>query len=144
MRNIPAGCVLSFFNATVSLIFSPLPLGVGGSADSWQNQLTYFSGLGYEVVAPDLLGHGFSSTPDKVKCYTFAKLFRDVLTVFDHFCVAGGRPNSTVIIGHSYGGSFATAIARSRPDHVKVLVSAKLRHKQLKSSLNPILKQLKR
>lgn len=99
-------------------------IGVGGSADSWQNQLSYFSGLGYEVIAPDLLGHGFSSTPDKVSCYTFPKLFRDVLTVFDHFCVAGGRQNSTVIIGHSYGCSFATAIARSRPDHVKVLVSA--------------------
>ena len=42
-------------------------LGVGGSADSWQNQLTFFSSLGYEVIAPDLLGHGFSSTPGEIK-----------------------------------------------------------------------------
>jgi hypothetical protein len=64
---------------------------VGGSADSWQNQLLFFSELGYEVVAPDLLGHGFSSTPDRANAYTFSKLFHDTLTVFDHFCVAGGR-----------------------------------------------------
>jgi len=97
--------------------------GVGGSADSWQNQLSHFSSLGYEVIAPDLLGHGFSSTPNKPKAYVFTKLFRDVLTVFDHFCVGMGRQNPVVLIGHSYGSSISTAIARSRPDHVKVLVS---------------------
>ena len=96
--------------------------GVGGSADSWQNQLTFFSALGYEVIAPDLLGHGFSSTPDRPKAYTFTKLFRDTLTIFDHFCVSGGRQNPCVVIGHSYGGSIATALARSRPEQIKVLV----------------------
>jgi abhydrolase domain-containing protein 8 len=95
---------------------------VGGSADSWQNQLTFFSALGYEVVAPDLLGHGFSSTPDRPKAYTFTKLFRDTLTIFDHFCVSGGRQNPCIVIGHSYGGSIATALARSRPEQIKVLV----------------------
>jgi pimeloyl-ACP methyl ester carboxylesterase len=95
---------------------------VGGSADSWQNQLTFFSALGYEVIAPDLLGHGFSSTPDRPKAYTFTKLFRDTLTIFDHFCVSGGRQNPCVVIGHSYGGSIATALARSRPEQIKVLV----------------------
>ncbi len=74
------------------------------------------------MIAPDLLGHGFSSTPNRPKAYVFTKLFRDVLTVFDHFCVGLGRQNPVVLIGHSYGSSIATAIARSRPDYVKVLV----------------------
>jgi pimeloyl-ACP methyl ester carboxylesterase len=59
---------------------------------------------------------------DRPKAYTFTKLFRDTLTIFDHFCVSGGRQNPCVVIGHSYGGSIATALARSRPDHIKVLV----------------------
>ena len=31
--------------------------GVGGSANIWTNQLTYFAALGHEVIAPDLLGN---------------------------------------------------------------------------------------
>ena len=30
--------------------------GVGGSANIWSNQLSYFANLGHEVIAPDLLG----------------------------------------------------------------------------------------
>ena len=30
--------------------------GVGGSANIWSNQLSYFADLGHEVIAPDLLG----------------------------------------------------------------------------------------
>ncbi|XP_017582167.1 PREDICTED: protein ABHD8, partial [Corvus brachyrhynchos] len=37
--------------------------GVGGSLDIWKEQLEFFSKLGYEVVAPDLAGHGCSSAP---------------------------------------------------------------------------------
>ena len=60
--------------------------GVGGSADKWRGQIDYFNGdLGYECVAPDLIGHGFSSAPDRPKSYTFTKLLRDIVTIFDHF-----------------------------------------------------------
>jgi hypothetical protein len=83
--------------------------GVGGSATIWTSQISYFTARGYEVVVPDLLGHGFSSVPDDPKSYTFNKLFRDVLTIFDHY-VYEGRP--CAIIAHSYGCSFAAALSR--------------------------------
>ena len=66
-----------------------------------------------------MLGHGFSSCPDKAKAYTFTKLFKDVLTVFDSY-VAEGR--QCVLLAHSYGCSFSVALARTRPERVAVLV----------------------
>ena len=83
--------------------------GVGGSASVWTPQIDHFTALGYEVVAPDLLGHGFSSVPDDPSSYTFSKLFRDVLTIFDHY-VYEGRP--CAVFAHSYGSSFAAALSR--------------------------------
>ena len=102
----------------------PLPVlffihGVGGSASTWTKQIEYFAQKGYEVVAPDLLGHGFSSVPDNAKSYTFSKLFRDIITIFDHYI---GQSKPCVIIAHSYGCSFAIALARSRPQIISSLV----------------------
>ena len=113
--------------------------GVGGSANTWITQLSYFSdSLGYECVATDLLGHGFSSAPDKSKSYTFKKLLRDTFVVFDHFTATSSmnlapsvtendfettlEPRSCVVIGHSYGCAIAASLAKQRPDNVKMLI----------------------
>ena len=93
--------------------------GVGGSADSWTSQLAYFVGQGYECVAPDLLGHGYSSCPDNQKAYTFTKLFKDVLTIFDTYIQENRK---CIIFGHSYGCSFSTALTRVRLERIVTLV----------------------
>jgi len=93
--------------------------GVGGSADMWSSQFSHFRSQGYHVIAPDMLGHGFSSCPDKAKSYTFTKLFKDILYVFDTY-IPDDR--TCVIIGHSYGCSFSVALARARADKVVSLV----------------------
>ena len=111
--------------------------GVGGSANTWSTQLSYFSdSLGYECVSTDLLGHGFSSSPDRAKSYTFKKLLNDTFVVFDHFTATSSmnmvpsgsdlddelEPRSCVVIGHSYGCAIAASIAKQRPDNVKMLI----------------------
>ena len=93
--------------------------GVGGSADIWSSQISYFVSQGYQVVAPDMLGHGFSSCPDKAKAYTFPKLFRDVLSVFDAYIP---EDQKCVVFGHSYGCSFTVALARARMERITTLV----------------------
>ena len=72
--------------------------GVGGSADVWNSQLDFFASLGLEVIAPDLLGHGFSSCPDNVKDYHFNEILADVEALFDKYC-----KRQNIIIAHSYG-----------------------------------------
>ncbi|NWU00436.1 ABHD8 protein, partial [Urocynchramus pylzowi] len=59
--------------------------GVGGSLDIWKEQLEFFSKLGYEVVAPDLAGHGCSSAPPVAAAYTFYALAEDMRAVFKRY-----------------------------------------------------------
>ncbi|GLH14391.1 Uncharacterized protein GBIM_18807 [Gryllus bimaculatus] len=92
--------------------------GVGCSADLWSHLLYYFGEEGYEVVAPDMLGHGFSSTPDSPCAYTFHNLLKDTLDIFDKFV----GEMKCVVIGHAFGCSLAAALARYRPQQVSQLV----------------------
>ena len=93
--------------------------GVGGSADIWSNQFNHFTKLGFTCVAPDMLGHGFSACPDSSKAYTFSRLFKDVLAIFDAYVPEERR---AVVFGHSYGCSFSVALARTRPERVTTLI----------------------
>lgn len=72
--------------------------GVGGSSDVWQSQMHYFACEGYEIVAPDLIGHGFSCTPEDAQAYHFKEIGADLEEIFDKYC-----KKKNVIIGHSYG-----------------------------------------
>lgn len=72
--------------------------GVGGSLDIWGSQLDYFSQLGYEVIAPDLVGHGASSAPQIPAAYTFYALAEDVRIIFKRYA-----KRRNILVGHSYG-----------------------------------------
>ncbi|XP_070542260.1 protein ABHD8-like [Ptychodera flava] len=91
--------------------------GVGGSSDVWTKQLQYFANHGYEVVAPDMLGHGFSSTPRDASAYSFFQLYQDLLAVFDKYST-----KRNILIGHSYGASFTAKIATERRSVVRKLI----------------------
>uniref|UniRef100_A0A8C5RRS1 Protein ABHD8 n=1 Tax=Laticauda laticaudata TaxID=8630 RepID=A0A8C5RRS1_LATLA len=91
--------------------------GVGGSSDIWKEQLAFFAGLGYEVVAPDLAGHGASSAPQIAAAYTFYALAEDLRSLFKRYA-----KKRNVLIGHSYGVSFCTFLAHEYPDLVHKVV----------------------
>ncbi|ESO87579.1 hypothetical protein LOTGIDRAFT_75209, partial [Lottia gigantea] len=91
--------------------------GVGGSSDIWKSQIDYFRKLGYEIVAPDLIGHGLSCAPKDLKSYHFDQIAADIEEIFDKYC-----KRNNVVIGHSYGCSFAAFLARNRTRRVTKLV----------------------
>lgn len=91
--------------------------GVGGCGDVWYHQLKYFQEAGFEMVIPDMLGHGFSKAPKQTSAYKFRELAADMLAVFDRYA-----KKRNVLIGHSYGGSFCTLIAKERSRKVTKLV----------------------
>lgn len=72
--------------------------GVGGSLDIWNSQLDFFSRLGYEVIAPDLAGHGASTAPQIAAAYTFYALAEDLRAIFKRY-----SRKRNILIGHSYG-----------------------------------------
>ncbi|XP_074834481.1 protein ABHD8 [Carettochelys insculpta] len=91
--------------------------GVGGSLDIWKEQLDFFTKLGYEVVAPDLAGHGASSAPQIAAAYTFYALAEDMRAVFKRYA-----KKRNILVGHSYGVSFCTFLAHEYPDLVHKVI----------------------
>ncbi|MFJ9055552.1 alpha/beta hydrolase [Streptomyces sp. NBC_00111] len=102
------------------------------SADDWDNQMLFFLGQGYRVVAHDRRGHGRSSqsaTGHEMDTYA-----ADVAAVTDALDLRGA-----VHIGHSTGGGeVARYVARAEPGRVAkaVLVSA-VPPVMVKSASNP-------
>lgn len=95
--------------------------GIGSSADVWWIVINSLVHKGYEIVAPDMLGHGFSSAPDKAAYYTFQNLLLQSLTIFDRY-MTNNEKRKCIIIAHSYGCSLATAMYQHRPAHISQLV----------------------
>ncbi|XP_068445874.1 protein ABHD8 [Clinocottus analis] len=101
-------------HADVALFFIH---GVGGSLDIWNGQVDFFSRLGYEVIAPDLAGHGASSAPQIAAAYTFYALAEDMRLIFKRYA-----RKRNILIGHSYGVSFCTFLAHEYPEQIHKMV----------------------
>lgn len=95
--------------------------GIGSSADVWWTTITNLQNKGYEVVAPDMLGHGFSSVPNQPKEYSFKNLLNIALLVFEHY-IPTGQSRKCILIGHSFGCSIATALYKYKAQQIAQMV----------------------
>jgi non-heme chloroperoxidase len=90
------------------------------SADDWDNQMMFFLGQGFRVIAHDRRGHGRSTQTDTGnEMDTYAA---DVAALTDHLDLKGA-----VHVGHSTGGGEVTRyVARAKPGRVSkaVLIGA--------------------
>jgi non-heme chloroperoxidase len=102
------------------------------SADDWDNQMTFFLGEGYRVIAHDRRGHGRSSQADHGNDMdTYARDVKQLVTELDL--------KNAIHIGHSTGGGEATRyVARSEPGRVaKAILIDAVPPLMVKTDLNP-------
>ncbi|RZC39497.1 abhydrolase domain-containing protein 8-like [Asbolus verrucosus] len=95
--------------------------GIGNTADVWWSVINSLAYRGYEVIAPDMLGHGYSSTPDRASSYTFHNLLIHAITIFDHYTASDDK-RKCILIGHSYGCSLISALYRHRASQIAQLI----------------------
>jgi hypothetical protein len=91
--------------------------GVGGNLKIWHKQYEFFTKRGFEIVAFDLIGHGGSCRPADPQYYRFISLAQDTLFLFDLFA-----RKTNIVIGHSYGCSFATYLSQNRKSLIQKIV----------------------
>lgn len=88
--------------------------GLAGSSKTWDAVIPELA-TRYDVIAPDLLGHGESAKPiGDYSLGAFASGLRDLLAVLDI--------SSVTIVGHSFGGGVALQLAYQHPRLVDRLV----------------------
>jgi pimeloyl-ACP methyl ester carboxylesterase len=98
---------------------APPVLLVHGFASSnlvWSKVLLSLAEAGFRVIAPDLLGYGYSGKPRQLD-YTIASQAKMVIGLLKQL----GIPR-VGLIGSSYGGAVAATIALDHPELVEKLV----------------------
>ena len=92
-------------------------LDCGQSADLVARGLT---AAGHEVIAPDMRGFGGSDAVGGGGYYHFPNYIADVVTMLRD--IDGDQVRTSVVCGHSMGGTIASMLSGSRPELVSALV----------------------
>ena len=90
--------------------------GFCASSASWSKIAQPLAEAGYRVIAPDLVGYGFSDKPPYAE-YTVHAQTRMMLRLMNRLGI--GR---AVLVGCSYGGAVAATCALEAPERVEKLV----------------------
>lgn len=90
--------------------------GFASSTLVWSKVFLPFAEAGYRVIAPDMLGYGYSAKPRNGE-YTIAGQAKLLTGLLD----ALGIPRA-IFIGSSYGGAVAATCALDYPDRVEKLI----------------------
>lgn len=90
--------------------------GFCASTFVWSDVLLQIAEMGFRVIAPDLVGFGFTAKPRSFE-YTFEAQARAVVGLLDELGV--GR---AALVGSSYGGAVAAVCALDYPERVSRLV----------------------
>ncbi len=90
--------------------------GAGFDHSVWTNMARYFVRQGFNVVAPDLPGHGQSDGPACVSIEQMADWLADLLAKL------GAQSSDVAIVGHSMGTLIALAYVHRHPARVQRMV----------------------
>ncbi len=98
---------------------APVMLLIHGFASSnlvWSKVLLELAEAGFRVIAPDLLGYGYSDKPKQLD-YTITRQAQMISDLMQQLEI-----ETAIVVGSSYGGAVAATIALDRPELVAKLV----------------------
>ena len=82
----------------------------------WSKVFLELAGAGFRVIAPDLIGYGYSAKPRNFN-YTIEEQSRVISGLIEKLGC-----KSSILVGSSYGGAVASLVALDNPDLVGKLV----------------------
>ncbi|HKO95479.1 MAG TPA: alpha/beta hydrolase [Pyrinomonadaceae bacterium] len=98
---------------------APAMLLIHGFASSnlvWSKVLLDLADAGFRVIAPDLLGYGYSDKPKELE-YTITRQSQMIVGLMQQLEI-----ESAIVVGSSYGGAVAATIALDHPERVEKLI----------------------
>ncbi|MBC1344707.1 2-succinyl-6-hydroxy-2,4-cyclohexadiene-1-carboxylate synthase [Listeria welshimeri] len=90
--------------------------GFTGSNKTFQESITHLEEH-FSIVAPDLLGHGKTDSPDEIARYSIERIVEDLVTILQELKIM-----QCFVLGYSMGGRVATAFASAHPEMVRGLI----------------------
>lgn len=85
----------------------------------WRYQIPYLTSLGYQVIAPDMLGYGRTNAPLSLRKYSLQSMSDDLVELIQRIA-----PDEQVILGgHDWGGAMVYRVALWHPDVFKGIFS---------------------
>ena len=90
--------------------------GFASSTLVWSKVFLKLAAAGYRVIAPDMLGHGYSAKP-RTGEYTIAGQAKLILRLLDSLGIS-----RATFVGSSYGGAVAATCALDYPERVEKLI----------------------
>ncbi|KAI1801121.1 alpha/beta-hydrolase [Daldinia bambusicola] len=88
--------------------FPDLPYG-------WKYQVPLFTSLGYQVIVPEMLGYGYTSSPSELDAFSFKNMSSDLAALLDQIL-----PEQQVILGgHDWGAGLVWRFAMYYPELFK-------------------------
>lgn len=89
--------------------------GSGAGVSAWANWRGLIPVLsqGFRVIAPDLVGFGYTETPDALQLRIFDTWIDQVLSLLDGLGI-----DKTHVVGNSFGGGLALHLATTHPDRL--------------------------
>ncbi len=90
--------------------------GFASSTLVWSKVFLEIAAAGFRVIAPDLLGYGYSAKPRNF-AYTISSQARMITGLLDQLGL-----QSAIVVGSSYGGAVAATVALDYPERVEKLV----------------------
>lgn len=87
--------------------------GFPSSSYDWRHQISYFSSLGYGVIAPDLLGYGETDKPTSVSDYRGKKMAAEIDELLEH-----AKLSKVHGVAHDWGSFLLSRLANYYPERL--------------------------